>query len=60
MRLTMKPKQGDRSVTFEDEWGSSVRVRAWDNAGVLTIEVTFDKDAAVAVEVNGREVHSYE
>ena len=55
-RPTMTPKQGDRAVLFESEYGDKARVRAWTNSGVLTIEVTFDEEAAVEVEVNDRTV----
>ena len=56
MRPTMKATQTDRAVVFTGEFGDAVRVRCWDNGGVLTLDISFAEGNAVAVEVNGREV----
>ena len=58
-RPTMKATQGDRAVVFTSEHDDSIRVRAWDNGGVLTLDITYDDIAAVAIEVNGKEIVSF-
>jgi len=55
----MKATQGDRAVVFTSEHDDSIRVRAWDNGGVLTLDITYDDIAAVAIEVNGKEIVSF-
>lgn len=51
-RVEMKATRTDRAVVYTNQYGETARVHAWDNGGVLTIDVSFAENAAVAVEIN--------